>query len=114
MNPIKQLGEIIKSLRNEKSLTQAQLSELAKVSVKQISKMENGHGDVSIIALGRVFRALGNPARLVLYENPSPSDDPFWDVSKNMESLVKFKADVDARRGIRSEVDIDKILSIDL
>ncbi len=114
MNPIKQLGEKIKSLRKEKNLTQAQLSELAKVSVKQISKMENGHGDVSIMAIGRVFRALGKPARLVLYENPSPSGDPFWDNPEAMEQLVKIKADMDARRGIHSEADIDRILSIDL
>lgn len=102
MNPIKQIGELVKQLRTEKSLTQAQLSELAKVCVKQISKMENGHGDVSIMAVGRVFRALGSPARLVLYENPSPSSDPFWDNPEAMESLVKIKADMDARKGVQS------------
>ena len=66
-NSVKKVGEIVKQLRKEKSLTQAQLSELARVSVKQISKLENGHEDVPIRTIGRVFRALGCPARLVLY-----------------------------------------------
>lgn len=61
-----QLGELIKQLREENGLTQAQLSELAKVSVEQISKMENGDLNVSIFAVGRVFNAFGNPATLVL------------------------------------------------
>ena len=63
---IKEVGEIVKQLRKEKSLTQAQLSELARVSVKQISKLENGHGEVSIYSVGRIFDALGRHARLVL------------------------------------------------
>lgn len=64
---VKKVGELARQFRKEKSLTQAQLSELARVSVKQISKLENGHEDVSIHTIGRVFRALGCPARLVLY-----------------------------------------------
>lgn len=66
----KQIGAHIKQLRNEKSLTQAQLSELAKVSVKQISKMENGCEGVSIMAMGRVFRAMGTFLTFN-YETPS-------------------------------------------
>lgn len=66
MNNEKQVGELIKQLREEKGLTQAQLSELAKVSVEQISKMENGDLNISIHTVGRVFNALGNPATLVL------------------------------------------------
>lgn len=63
---IKEIGELAKQFRKEKNLTQAQLSELAKVSVKQISKLENGHGDVSTYAVGRIFDALGRHARLIL------------------------------------------------
>lgn len=63
---IKQVGELARQFRKEKNLTQAQLSELAKVNVKQISKLENGHGDVSTYAVGRIFDALGRHARLVL------------------------------------------------
>lgn len=66
-NAVKKVGELVKQIRKEKNLTQAQLSELARVSVKQISKLENGHEDVAIHTIGRVFRALGCPARLVLY-----------------------------------------------
>lgn len=111
-NPSKQIGEHIKQLRTEKSLTQAQLSELAKVSVQQISKMENGHEDVPITKIGRVFRALGCPARLVLYENPSPSGDQFWDNPEAMAQLAKFKANLDAKRGVQSYG--NAVLSIDI
>ena len=97
--PSKQIGEHIKQLRTEKSLTQAQLSELAKVSVQQISKMENGHEDVPITKIGRVFRALGCPARLVLYENPSPSGDPWFNDPENIASLNRGIAEMKAGKG---------------
>lgn len=65
-NSVKQVGELVKQFRKEKNLTQAQLSELARVSDKQISKLENGHEDVAIHTIGRVFRTLCYPARLVI------------------------------------------------
>lgn len=99
MNPNKQIGAYIKQLRTEKNLTQVQLSELAKVSVQQISKMENGHEDVSITKIGRVLRALGCPARLVLYENPSPSGDPWFNDPENIASLNRGIAEMKAGKG---------------
>lgn len=105
-----QLGELIKQIRNEKGLTQAQLGELAKVSVRQISKMENGDFNVSIFAIGKVFNALGEPAaiilanadgekwRIPLYENPSPSGDPWFNDPENMASVRRGMEDIKAGR----------------
>lgn len=98
MNPIKQLGEMIKSLRKEKNLTQAQLGELANVGKWTVSKIENGSEDVSILTIGRVLRALGYPAQLVLYENPSPSGDPWFNDPENIASVNRGIEDIKAGR----------------
>lgn len=107
---IKQVGELARQFRKEKNLTQAQLSELAKVSVRQISKLENGREDVSIHTIGRVFRALGCPARLILHENPSPSGDPWFNDPENIASVQRGVAEMKAGKGRAYTMDEIKLI----
>lgn len=52
------LGEIIKSVRKERKLTQQQLGELIGVQKSQISKLERSAKNVTIETILKVFNAL--------------------------------------------------------
>ena len=52
------LGEMIKSVRKERHLTQEQLGELIGVNKSQISKLERNTKNVTIETILKVFRAL--------------------------------------------------------
>lgn len=52
------LGEMIKSVRKERHLTQEQLGKLVGVQKSQISKLENNTRNVTIETILKVFRAL--------------------------------------------------------
>jgi len=52
------LGEMIKSVRKERHLTQEQLGELIGVQKSQISKLERNAKNVTIETILKVFRAL--------------------------------------------------------
>jgi DNA-binding XRE family transcriptional regulator len=52
------LGEMIKSVRKEKHLTQEQLGKLVGVNKSQISKLERNTKNVTIETILKVFRAL--------------------------------------------------------
>lgn len=52
------LGEMIKSVRKERQLTQEQLGELIGVQKSQISKLERSAKNVTIETILRVFQAL--------------------------------------------------------
>lgn len=52
------LGEMIKTARQERNLTQAQLGELVGVQKAQISKLERSANNVTIETVLKVFKAL--------------------------------------------------------
>lgn len=52
------LGEMIKTVRKERKLTQEQLGELIGVQKSQISKLERNTKNVTIETILKVFRAL--------------------------------------------------------
>lgn len=52
------LGEMIKTVRKERNLTQKQLGELIGVQKSQISKLETNTRNVTIETVLKVFRAL--------------------------------------------------------
>lgn len=56
---VKQLGEIIKSRRNELGITQPHLAELAKVSTNTLYKLERGKGNPSLDVLNKLSEILG-------------------------------------------------------
>ena len=56
---VKQLGEIIKSRRNELRITQPHLAELAEVSTNTVYKLERGQGNPSLDVLNKLSEILG-------------------------------------------------------
>jgi XRE family transcriptional regulator of biofilm formation len=66
MSP-KRLGKMLKTLREEKGLTQVALAERAKVTQTYIAKLESGDKkNPSLAILQRLARALGVPVTELL------------------------------------------------
>ncbi len=60
------LGDMIKHLRNEKNLTQAQLGEMIGVKRSEISKLERGSRNMTIATVLKIFRALQADIKFVV------------------------------------------------
>lgn len=58
------IGDKIKQLRLQNSLTQSQLGELIGVKRSQISKLENGNHSASVSTIVKVFHAMKANVRL--------------------------------------------------
>lgn len=65
------LGDMIKSVRKERNLTQEQLGELIGVQKSQISKLERNTKNVTIETILKVFRALKTNVRFSVEMNES-------------------------------------------
>jgi len=60
------IGDLIKTARKKKKLTQEQLGELVGVKKAQISRLENSTGNVTFETVMRIFNALGAKLNLKL------------------------------------------------
>ena len=60
------LGEMIKSVRKERNLTQEQLGELVGVKKSQISKLERNTKNVTIETVLKVFKALKANVKFII------------------------------------------------
>lgn len=65
------LGDMIKSVRKERNLTQEQLGELIGVQKSQISKLERNTKNVTIETILKVFKALKANVRFSVEMNDS-------------------------------------------
>lgn len=65
------LGDMIKSVRKERNLTQEQLGELIGVQKSQISKLERNTKNVTIETILKVFKALKANVRFSVEMNES-------------------------------------------
>ncbi len=63
------LGEMIKSVRKERNLTQEQLGKLIGVQKSQISKLESNTKNVTIETILKVFRALKANVKFIVEMN---------------------------------------------
>ena len=60
------LAEILKAERKEAGLTQEQLAERIGTKKSYISKLENGHTDIQLSTLFRIFAGLGKRVSLTI------------------------------------------------
>lgn len=60
------IGDMIKTARKKRNLTQEQLGELVGVKKAQISRLENSTGNVTLETVMRIFNALGAKLNLKL------------------------------------------------
>jgi transcriptional regulator with XRE-family HTH domain len=69
----RRLGETIRSLREERVLTQAELSRRSGTSRSEINGLENGSRAITVITLESVARALGVPISTLFADEKRPA-----------------------------------------
>jgi XRE family aerobic/anaerobic benzoate catabolism transcriptional regulator len=62
-------------LRSQRGMTRKALAQHAKVSERYLAQLEVGKGNVSIVLLRRIARAIGLPVTQLVHEGPEPALD---------------------------------------
>lgn len=66
------LGARVRTLRNQRGMSRKALSQHAKVSERYLAQLEAGKGNLSIVLLRRLARAIGIPLAQLVQEGPEP------------------------------------------
>lgn len=69
------LGERVRRLRNQRGMTRKALAQHAEVSERYLAQLESGDGNISIVLLRRVARAIGVPLPQLVSEQADPPLD---------------------------------------
>jgi len=69
------LGERVRMLRNQRGMTRKALAQHAKVSERYLAQLEAGLGNVSIVLLRRIARAIGLPVTQLVHDGAEPPLD---------------------------------------
>lgn len=69
------LGERVRVLRNQRGMTRKALAQHAKVSERYLAQLEAGQGNISIVLLRRLARAIGLPVTQLVHEGAEPPLD---------------------------------------
>jgi XRE family aerobic/anaerobic benzoate catabolism transcriptional regulator len=72
---LRQLGERVRVLRNQRGMTRKALAEHAKVSERYLAQLEAGQGNISIVLLRRIARAIGLPVTQLVHDGVEPPLD---------------------------------------
>jgi XRE family transcriptional regulator, aerobic/anaerobic benzoate catabolism transcriptional regulator len=72
---LRQLGERVRSLRNQRGMTRKALAQHAKVSERYVAQLEAGKGNCSIVLLRRIAGATGLPISQLVHEGAEPALD---------------------------------------
>ncbi len=69
------LGERVRRLRNQRGMTRKALAQHAEVSERYLAQLEGGDGNISIVLLRRIARAMGAPLSHLVSEQSDPPLD---------------------------------------
>ncbi len=72
---LRQLGERVRVLRSQRGMTRKALALHAKVSERYLAQLEAGKGNISIVLLRRVARAIGLPVTQLVHDGAEPPLD---------------------------------------
>ena len=72
---LQRLGERVRVLRNQRGMTRKALAQHAKVSERYLAQIEAGQGNVSIVLLRRIARAIGLPVTHLVHDGAEPPLD---------------------------------------
>src|SRR5512134_1970108 len=64
------LGERVRAWRNEQRVTRKALSAASGVSERYLAQLEAGEGNISVLLLRKVARAMGVPVETLVREDP--------------------------------------------
>lgn len=79
-----QIGQRIKTLREQRSMTQKELAEKVAVSPSSIARLESGETMTSVLTLLRIAEALDSSISFIL-----PSDDKSERVNEEISGLIR-------------------------
>ena len=72
---LRALGERVRVLRHQRGTTRKLLAQHAKVSERYLAQLEAGFGNISIVLLRRIARALGLPVTQLVHDGAEPPLD---------------------------------------
>lgn len=72
---LRRLGDRVRVLRNQRGMTRKALAQHAKVSERYLAQLEAGLGNISIVLLRRVARAIGLPVTQLVHDGTEPPLD---------------------------------------
>src|SRR6202140_857063 len=72
---LRQLGERVRVLRNQRGMSRKALAQHAKVSERYLAQLEVGKGNISIVLLRRIARAIGLPVTQLVHDGAEPPLD---------------------------------------
>ena len=70
--PLRSLGDRVRQARARRGMTRKQLARDSSVSERYLAQIESGNGNISILVLRRLAKALGMPVDALLFEGPEP------------------------------------------
>jgi XRE family aerobic/anaerobic benzoate catabolism transcriptional regulator len=71
-DPLKSLGDRVKQTRARRGMTRKQLARDSAVSERYLAQIESGHGNISVLLLGQLAKALNVSVDVLLFQDPEP------------------------------------------
>jgi XRE family transcriptional regulator, aerobic/anaerobic benzoate catabolism transcriptional regulator len=69
---LQSLGDRVRQARARRGMTRKQLARDSRVSERYLAQIESGNGNISVLVLRRLAKALGMSVDLLLFEGPEP------------------------------------------
>ena len=73
---LSQLGARVRAWRSQHGMTRKALSAACGVSERYLAQLEAGEGNISVLLLRKVARAMGVPVDSLVREDEAPQDKP--------------------------------------
>jgi XRE family transcriptional regulator, aerobic/anaerobic benzoate catabolism transcriptional regulator len=83
------MAQSIRFLRSQRGMTRKQLAQHSGVSLPHLARIEGGQGNVSLLVLAKLARALNQPVANLI----SPDDNPSGDLALIVEFLKRQQPD---------------------
>jgi XRE family aerobic/anaerobic benzoate catabolism transcriptional regulator len=71
-DPLKSLGDRVRQTRARRGMTRKQLARDSGVSERYLAQIEAGQGNISVLVLRQLAKALNVPVDVLLFEDPEP------------------------------------------
>jgi XRE family aerobic/anaerobic benzoate catabolism transcriptional regulator len=71
-DPLKLLGDRVRQARARRGMTRKQLARDSGVSERYLAQIEGGKGNISVLMLRQLTKALNVPVNVLLFEGPEP------------------------------------------
>lgn len=74
-DPLRLLGDRVRQTRARRGMTRKQLARDSGVSERYLAQIESGHGNISVLVLRQLAKALNMSTDVLLFDGPEPAVD---------------------------------------